>query len=413
MPTSLLGFILCAGQLFIVCSGCGGNGSDIDENSFSMAIGHAGGILEGPNGASMNVPAGALTAEITLTISTDPDDLIEPPENADARGKTFAFMKHGQSFELPVSIRIPFDGDDTDVELLTASVDGTWSKIQAAQVSGNWLTAEVSHFSFFLGGVVAPASCLQDGPCQGDLDCCAGKVCEEGGGGTPGRCVDVSNLPDCGNGTCDQTETCETCESDCGPCDEVCGDGACTVSETCVECPGDCNPETCSSDGDCCGGWTCVLPRGVCESTPVCGDGVCDPSETCENCEIDCEACPDVCGDSICTVTETCIECPQDCNPPSCSSNLDCCGGWTCELPRGVCEPAPVCGDTVCDPSETCQTCEIDCGACPDVCGDGECTENETCAECPDDCNPQTCAGDEDCCGGYVCELPRGICLSP
>jgi hypothetical protein len=43
--------------------------------------------------------------------------------------------------------------------------------------------------------------------------------------------------PQCGNGTCDEGETCESCACDCGGC---CGDGICEEHEDCVLCAADC-----------------------------------------------------------------------------------------------------------------------------------------------------------------------------
>jgi hypothetical protein len=85
----------------------------------------------------------------------------------------------------------------------------------------------------------------------------------------------------CGNGACDNGETCATCSSDCGSC---CGNGACDNGETC---------DTCSSDcGSCC------------------GNGACDFGETCVTCSPDCGSC---CGNGACDNNETCATCAQDC----------------------------------------------------------------------------------------------------
>lgn len=57
--------------------------------------------------------------------------------------------------------------------------------------------------------------------------------------------------PDCGNGTCGDDETCNTCPDDCGVCpppDPVCGDATCNGDEQCETCEQDCGP--CDDDGD-------------------------------------------------------------------------------------------------------------------------------------------------------------------
>jgi len=85
-----------------------------------------------------------------------------------------------------------------------------------------------------------------------------------------GRCLDVV----CGDGTCDSSESCETCAGDCGACpvEPECGDGVCNGDETCNDC------------SDC----------GAC--APVCGDGVCEDPECASSCPADCEEECEDCG---------------------------------------------------------------------------------------------------------------------
>jgi len=52
----------------------------------------------------------------------------------------------------------------------------------------------------------------------------------------------TASPPVCGDGTCNGTETCDTCPQDCGECPPVCGDGTCNGEETCDTCPQDCGP---------------------------------------------------------------------------------------------------------------------------------------------------------------------------
>jgi hypothetical protein len=145
----------------------------------------------------------------------------------------------------------------------------------------------------------------------------------------------VNDTGSCGDGTCDDGETCTTCPMDCGFC-QTCGDGTCESGETCSSCPQDC---------------------GACKT---CGDGFCDDGEDCTTCPQDCGVCMS-CGDGQCTGTENCTNCPADCGK---------CVG---------------CGDGVCSADETCVSCPQDCGSCA-VCGNGVCNDGETCTNCPQDC---------------------------
>lgn len=62
------------------------------------------------------------------------------------------------------------------------------------------------------------------------------------GAGTPG--------PTCGDGQCNNGETCESCAGDCGACDP-CGNGQCDNGETCETCASDCGAcDTCAGSSD-------------------------------------------------------------------------------------------------------------------------------------------------------------------
>ena len=120
--------------------------------------------------------------------------------------------------------------------------------------------------------------------CNGIDDDCDGTVDEGcgGGGGGGGRTYY------CGDGLCYGTETCETCEEDCGVC--------CEESWVCSEW-GECFPSNiqtreCTDENGC--GTRDNIPSEVRPCTPAieCGNGVCETGETCENCEEDCGVCP-------------------------------------------------------------------------------------------------------------------------
>ncbi len=87
--------------------------------------------------------------------------------------------------------------------------------------------------------------------------------------------------PVCGDGTCDASEDCVSCATDCGACPPVCGDGTCDASETCLSCAADCG--TCPPIGGACAG-QCggKSPQGCWCDESCAGFGDC---------------CPDVCVD--------------------------------------------------------------------------------------------------------------------
>ena len=161
-----------------------------------------------------------------------------------------------------------------------------------------------------------------------------------GEGGVDGYEPEGAPPNTCGNGACDNGETCTTCALDCGVC-PGCGDKTCNseAGESCYNCPQDCG------------------------SCAQCMNGKCEmPAENCQNCPQDCGVCPG-CGDNTCTPPmETCYTCEHDC---------------------GKC---PGCGDGLCNNNETCASCPMDCGVC-DFCGNGKCeAPYETCVNCVSDC---------------------------
>lgn len=95
--------------------------------------------------------------------------------------------------------------------------------------------------------------------------------------------------PSCGDGTCNNGETFQTCPADCEEeSDTWCGDGFCDDDETEDNCAKDCKK----------------LKRAVC------GNNTCEPGENLVNCSQDCEP---ICGDGRCEGGETEATCKSDC----------------------------------------------------------------------------------------------------
>ncbi len=115
------------------------------------------GTINGPGGAQLLVPAGALAAPVDLQIAlADADAPAFPASGFDAAGAVYAITPHGTAFSLPATLRIPFDpalvpAGRTPL-LLKAEPGGSFAPI-ATTVNGNFLEAAVSNLSF-----VAPAS---------------------------------------------------------------------------------------------------------------------------------------------------------------------------------------------------------------------------------------------------------------
>jgi hypothetical protein len=240
--------------------------------------------------------------------------------------------------------------------------------------------------------------------CRADCGGCGDGSCDDGE--TPESCA-ADCAVTCGDGTCDGGESAASCPQDCG---NTCGDGRCEGAESPATCPDDCAASACG-DGEC-------LPPEDVASCPrdcgaSCGNGECEPGESVDTCAADCGS---TCGDSVCDGTETPETCARDCGA-TCGDGV-CANGETPETCARDC--GATCGDGVCADGETPETCERDCGA---TCGNGECEPGESVEQCPRDCSetcgdgvcegaetPQTC--DRDCgatCGNGDCEPGESV----
>lgn len=191
--------------------------------------------------------------------------------------------------------------------------------------------------------------------CKKDSDCNDGNSHTEDTCEYAGSCkayCSNQKIPYCGDGSCNNGETCSSCSNDCGKCAPYCGDKICNNGETCSTCSmdcGKCQPTEYCGDGQCNNGETSSSCQGDCPVFPWCGDKICNNGETCSSCEQDCGACF-WCGDGSCNNGETCSSCSSDCGK--------------CADPTPDPTPNEFCGDKICNNGETCSSCSSDCGKC-------------------------------------------------
>lgn len=123
----------------------------------------------------------------------------------------------------------------------------------------------------------------------------------------------------CGNGICDQEESCQLCQDDCGKCDG----------------------EKCEKD-DKCFSKHCV--HDICRPNSFyCGDNYCDTGEACSSCAKDCGVCPSLCSNNKLDPDETCDP-PAAQNPSNqcqvCSAK---CEDWINKSFCTTCNGTPYC----------------------------------------------------------------------
>lgn len=143
-------------------------------------------------GASVVVPAGALSAPTSITVAVA-SDAPPLPENVTLLGSIISFTPHGLAFAAPVTINIPFTAPATGAPVLygASGDDEIWAPFTGATAANGVLSTQVMHFSWFGPMVLGPGSsttCGQIGdPCgtPGSGGCCyrpdVGSECEVNG----------------------------------------------------------------------------------------------------------------------------------------------------------------------------------------------------------------------------------------
>jgi hypothetical protein len=151
--------------LLLGLSACGGEGGDEESGGPppppppppAGTIGASGGTVSGPNGARIEIPAGALATNTVISIEQTSANAPALPTGFTASGQTFAFLPHGTTFAVPVTVTLPFDAVSvpagTVPGLYKTNAQNQWEPIANATVSAGTVTAQITSFSFGTTGV--------------------------------------------------------------------------------------------------------------------------------------------------------------------------------------------------------------------------------------------------------------------
>jgi 6-phosphogluconolactonase (cycloisomerase 2 family) len=130
----------------------------ITVNASASGIGPAGGTVNGFYGASVTVPAGALSSNVDIQIPRDDTGAPTIPSTGiDISGAMYALTPHGTAFSTSATVKIPFDSDlptDAAPVLYKAEPGGAFAPILTT-VNGNFLSANVANFSWVIPGYAA------------------------------------------------------------------------------------------------------------------------------------------------------------------------------------------------------------------------------------------------------------------
>lgn len=142
--------MLAVGCVAIV--GCGDDDASVSVTTMSQRIGTEGGTVELPGGGKVQIPAGALNREVTITVTRrELDEVAALPSQMEAAGKPYSFEPHGQVFSAPVKIEVPFEGDDTEVRpMKLPNEDATtsqWTTVFPSEKMAGKLAMDTTSFS--------------------------------------------------------------------------------------------------------------------------------------------------------------------------------------------------------------------------------------------------------------------------
>jgi hypothetical protein len=167
--------------LSLALSGCGGGSSDTAAAApvasggtstptptstavVSSGVGPAGGTVESPQGVRIEVPSGALSSTVSISISSDASAAPSIASGVTATGAVFALLPHGTSFATAVTVTVPFDPSlipaGVTPRLYKAEVGGSFTEIPST-VAGTTLVALVTNFSWVHPGITGAPSAPQ------------------------------------------------------------------------------------------------------------------------------------------------------------------------------------------------------------------------------------------------------------
>ncbi len=154
-------------------------GTFTQENASQTVTASEGGTVETAS-ASVVIPAGALSADTTITISNE--DVKGQPDEAKLLSFVFDFGPEGTTFTTPVTIALKLSADIPDGKKVSIAYlnSGAWEKIGTDVNNlkkGDKVSAEVSHFSRYVIKIVDDAEVVETEDCKDfEFTKCGGDV---------------------------------------------------------------------------------------------------------------------------------------------------------------------------------------------------------------------------------------------
>jgi hypothetical protein len=143
----------------IACSASNESTGSDTGGVVSMRVGATGGTITAPDGTEVDIPAGALTGEIEITL-TPATGLAAPPQTS-VVGTAYTFGPEGTQFAKAVTVKLAFDPKlipagmrDDQIVVFTAPVGSTnYDALEGTLYDNTHVTAATMHFSNFVPGI--------------------------------------------------------------------------------------------------------------------------------------------------------------------------------------------------------------------------------------------------------------------
>jgi photosystem II stability/assembly factor-like uncharacterized protein len=145
---------------------------DPDVQTQSATIGSSGGVVNGPDGVSVDFLPGAVTTDTTISIARDAAGSPPLPSNFIQAGSIFSITPHNALLEYPATVSLPFDravsAEESQPVLLTAEPGEPWRVVDDASIANGTISASTMMFSHWVAGtfkicwIGPPVFCLTE-----------------------------------------------------------------------------------------------------------------------------------------------------------------------------------------------------------------------------------------------------------
>jgi hypothetical protein len=156
-PRHVHKYVLAVGLVLtaLCLPGCGGGNSSGSSPTGSTSPATTVTTINGPDGLTVLIPAAALPTGTTVVAAADSGSAPALPAGVNSAGNIYVLTPHGTTFASAVKVSIPFTPSLVPAgmtpQLYKAEPGGSFTPIASA-VQGNFLVAQVTGFSFFVGG---------------------------------------------------------------------------------------------------------------------------------------------------------------------------------------------------------------------------------------------------------------------